>query len=352
MRDDMTPQAIKKRALARCSEILDTREGSFCDTLIGPTAEEISSMDGEMDALFALAFVDEDSGGFLDVEGDKYGIYRKAGAKAACQIQLQGTPGAAIPEGTVFLTASELGFALDRSVLLDNTGAGTGHLTAEDVGSRYNVTAGAILRTYANVEGLASFSAGAAIGGADEESDKDYFGRIDAYRKRPPTSGNVHYYEQLALEVDGVGYAVVTPRENGPGTVGIMVASPDKKPVDSAVLSRLAQAIEDQQLICGGAFGYSVTATTISVAAEVISDGSETVETIQAALVSKLDTYLKAIPLSGAGRTISYHQIAYHLLSVPGVADYRTLTLCGGTANVSIASKHVPVLGTVGVTAV
>lgn len=351
MYETETADVIKRRILARLDgESISTREGSFADTVIGPVAVELSNALGALDAFFALAFPDADSGGVLDLMGDRYGLVRKAGTKARATITLSGTAGVTIPTGTSFLTADGREYILTSAVTIPQSGQGEGALEAVEVGDGYNADAGDILRVYANVDGLKGFDCGAATGGVDAESDGNYFARIESHLQRPASSGNAYYYEELALEVPGVAYATATPREYGPGTVGIMVADADKQPVEESVLTALQSKIEEERLICDGACCYSVTTLEVTVTVQAVTDGSVSDQDIKTALVSKLDTYLKSIPLTGNGRTVTYHQVAYQLLSIPGVTDYVLLTLNGGVENVQIPAKASPHLQSVEVT--
>lgn len=349
--DDMTLQEIKKRILARAKTELDAREGSFLDAMAGPVSAEIADIAQIIDAAIAIAFVDESSGAFLDLEGEKYGLPRKLGQKAVASVILSGEPGTIIYAGTTFLTAGELCFILTNDVALDNEGQGIGVVEAAEIGTKYNIPADTLIRTYADVPGLTGFTNAAAQHGVDEESDADYFRRIDTYRKHPVTSETIHYYANLALGVGGVSYAIVTPKEDGPGTFGIMVAGPQKQPVDAATIEQLAAELEAKHIICQGVRCYSVQPTPITVSATITTDGSVTPEEVQTALVSKLDTYFDSLPLDKTIREVSYHQVAYQLLAIPGVVDYHDLLLCGGEVGVSIGATSVPVLDTVEVTA-
>ena len=51
--------------------------------------------------------------------------------------------------------------------------------------------------------------------------------------------------------------------------------------------------------------------------------------------------------LAFSASTLRYNQVAYLLLSIPGVSDFTALTINGGTGNVSIGDEQVPVKGTV-----
>ena len=187
MFEDITPESIKAAILAEAGESLETREGSFLDSMAGPAALEIWKVYQAMNAVVSIAFVDESSGGYLDLEGAKYGITRKPGTRARCAMTLSGTAGATVPAGTVFVTPGGLEFALTEAVVLTGSGdAGTAE--AAEVGGAYNVEAGELSQMAATLPGLSSWTNGPAAGGTDPESDGALYGRIHAYLSRPATS--------------------------------------------------------------------------------------------------------------------------------------------------------------------
>lgn len=62
MFEDITPESIKAAILAEAGESLETREGSFLDSMAGPAALEIWKVYQAMNAVVSIAFVDESSG--------------------------------------------------------------------------------------------------------------------------------------------------------------------------------------------------------------------------------------------------------------------------------------------------
>ena len=240
MFEDITPESIKAAILAEAGESLETREGSFLDSMAGPAALEIWKVYQAMNAVVSIAFVDESSGGYLDLEGAKYGITRKPGTRARCAMTLTGTAGATVPAGTVFVTPGGLEFALTEAVVLTGSGdAGTAE--AAEVGGAYNVEAGELSQMAATLPGLSSWTNGPAAGGTDPESDGALYERIHAYLSRPATSGNAYHYEQWALEVAGVGAARVFPLWNGAGTVKVVLVDGGMEPASAEIVAAVSR---------------------------------------------------------------------------------------------------------------
>ena len=91
--------------------------------------------------------------------------------------------------------------------------------------------------------------------------------------------------------------------------------------------------------------GVSAAGTAIGVSATVVLEEGAAPAEVEAAFVSKLDTYLRE--LSFVGYTVYVSRIAALLMEVDGVTDYTELTVNGGTENVTIAETAVPVIGEV-----
>ena len=347
MFESITPESIKAAILAEAGDSLETREGSFLDSMAGPAAVEIWKVYQAMNAVISIAFPDKSAGGYLDLEGAKYGIARKPGTRARCTMALTGTAGATIPAGTVFLTLEGLEFVLLEAVLLTG-GSDTGTAEAVEIGSAYNVEAGAITRMVQTLTGLSTWTNAAATGGTDPESDAALFERIRDFRSRQATSGNAYHYEQWAMEVAGVGGAKIFPLWNGAGTVKVVLVDADMEPASPEIVAAAAAHIEAERPIGATVTVAAAQSLAIHVAAKLTLDGSTTLPEVKAVFEAELDAYLKTL----AFRTsiLRYNQVAYLLLSLPGVLDFTSLTLNGGTGNVSIGAEQVPALGEVTLT--
>lgn len=348
MFEDRTPEAIRAELLAGMGEKVQTREGSFAAELAGPVAVELAMAYQALAAMVPVFYVDEGSGGFIDIAAGRYGILRKEGTRAAASIRLTGRGGSVIPAGTVFLTEPGLEFLLDEAVTLDETGTGEGTVTAGAVGEAYNVPAGSLTGMVTTLTGLESWQSGQAAGGTDPETDEALVNRLYDHWQKPATSGNVYDYERWALEVDGVGAAKVLPVWNGPGTVKVLLAGPERKPVDGTVVEAAAGYIERERPVGAAVTVESAGGTEIHVTGTLRLDGSASLAEVRAGFVKKLDAYLQSMAFEDY--TVLFNRIAFLLLDISGVTDYTALTVNGGTENVTIPADRVPVVGTVTLT--
>lgn len=363
MYEDMTPEKIRRRILARLKTDLQTREGSFTNDVIAAAAEEISEVYHSLDALVPAFYVDETSGPYIDKQAGIVGIVRKAGAKACCGVTFTGTDGAAIPAGAVYYTASGLAFYLEAPVTIRD-GIGEGTLIAAEPGDAYNIAAGEIVTALRNYSGVSGFSNDAADGGADPETDAALLARYLERMRKPATSGNPWHYQRWAKEVEGVGAARIVSKWNGPGTVKVIVADQDLQPATAAAVSACAAHIEEERPIGPSVTVEAAKTLEVTVAASVTLESGVGVSSVRAALEEAAREYFRATAAAAFGGSVDlqfesldagayeilFNRVAFLLLSFPGVVDYTALTLNGGTENLIIPADTLPVLKGVTVT--
>lgn len=347
--DQRTPEQIKEDILGRMAGAaagLDTREGGFLSDMVGPLAMELWKDKQSRRAMEDMFYVTADSGEYLDKAAAVFGLVRKPGAKARALLEFTGQDGVVVPAGKVFL-AGALEFAtLEQTVLAE----GRGQALAEALlpGRQYNVEAGAIGQQYENLPGLTAVISQAATGGIDQETDQALYSRYRDALQNPATSGNIAHYRQWALEVDGVGHAAVIPQMEGPGTVGVILADPEGKPATQQTAEACAKHIEERRPVGASVLVRPAQAVTVELAASLQLETPTTLERVRQALEEELTQYFAQAPFSR--RRLAYHRAAAMLLGIPGVVDYRRLTLCGAEADLEIGETQAPVLGEVELT--
>jgi len=361
--EDVTPEKIRKRILARLETDLQTREGSFINDIIAAAAEEISEVYHSLDALLPAFYVDETSGPYIDKQAGTVGIVRKEGTAARCVVRFTGTDGASIPAGAVYYTVSGLAFYLENAVTVRD-GDGTGTLIASEVGDAYNIAAGEIVTALRNYGGVSGFTNEAAEGGTDPETDKALLARYLERMRRPATSGNPWHYQRWAKEVEGIGAARVVSKWNGPGTVKVIVADQEFRPAAEEAAAACAAHIRAERPVGPEVTVEAASALEVTVEAAVALDGFVSAGSVQAALEEAVGEYLRSLAAAAFGGNIDmqfeameagnyevlYNRIAFLLLSIPGVVDYTSLKLNGGGENLTIPADALPVLTGVTVT--
>lgn len=347
MFESITPEVLKQRVFDALKTDIDTREGSYTSDLVAPAMLEVWKIYQALNGLIPMMFPDETSGAYIDKKCAYYGITRKAGTKATATLTITGNTGKTVPKGAVFLTAENLRFVTDAAVTLAGSSSQVA-ATAAEVGSAYNVGAGAIIRQLSSIPGVTAVTnASAAQGGSDPETDAALLARLYERLQSPATSGNAAHYKQWALSVAGVGAAKVLPLSNGPGTVKVLIASSGMGPVDAAIVQTCAAYIETVRPIGAAVTVETVEWLNINVSATVAIDASTTVEAVQVAFTAALEKYLQSI--SFVQYTVPYSRIGFLLAGIDGVLDYTGLTVNGGTANVTVAANQVPMAGAVSI---
>ena len=359
-----SPEVILERVLGRMETDLQTREGSWAYDQAAPLATEIWRAMMTLDELVEAFYVNERSGPYLDAHARLFALSRREGAAACAGIEFFGRDGTDIPRDTAFFTEDGREYRLQSSLPVTiQGGRAKGVLTAVAVGGRYNTGPGEIVRIMRTIPGLERFEVEAAAGGADPEADAALFARLDEKRKRPPTSGNEAHYREWALSVDGVGEARVVRCWAGPGTVKVVIAGYDHKPVDGAIVTACAAYIETQRTAGASVTVVSAKAVPVDVAARVILTSAASRAAVESAFTALLDGYLtrtafagsaaaalldgRLTPAAAASSTVYAHRVEALLMSVEGVVDYSGLTINGKPENLVLDMDSVPVVGEV-----
>nr|DAD85671.1 MAG TPA: Baseplate J like protein [Siphoviridae sp. ctP6113] len=329
---------------------IDTREGSYTNTLISQVAYALWQHSQLLAGLLPIVFPSAESGEYLDQHAAQLGMVRQPGTKARAEVTFTGTNGTVIPAGTaVYAPDSGLRYlTLEAATIAEETAVAT--VEAESIGADYNVPAGSITSMAVNVPGVDDLAnLEAAAGGSDPESDVDLYTRIHDRLSLPITSGNVNHYIQWAKEVAGVSYASCIPLWAGNGTVKVVIAGADKGAVDEEIRSACAAHIEEEKPIGATVTVVSVTETELPVAAAVTLVEGYSTEDVTNQLTAAVSALL-ASQTFGQAVTIPFSRFLACLLQCAGVADYSILTVNGGTMAISVSAETVPVVGTVNVT--
>lgn len=343
--EEMTPETIKAAIFGQLESGLDTREGSFTSDMAAPMALELWKLYQSLGALVPIVYVDETSGPYIDRKCQNYGIRRKEGTRAQVELTFAGIDGVTVPAGARFLTASGLGFATMEDAQIAG-GRASAMAQAQAPGGAYNVAAGTITRQAVSRYGLqAVTNETPAQGGTDQEQDKALVGRLYDHLQKPASSGNVFHYEQWAKEVQGVGTVRVTPLWEGPGTVKVLIAGPDRRPVDETVVAACAAHLEEVRPIGAAVTVRSARGLPVDVAARLTLEPGAAKETVEAKFRESLEDYLGQLALRA--REVTYHRVGYLLMDTPGVRDFSDLTLGGRGESVALEEDQVPLCGEV-----
>ena len=345
MFSSQTYENIKQRILDDTNLNLDKREGSFLNNQISPVAEELAKAYINMGDILSLGFIEDTFDTFLDKRVGELGVYRKQGTKSTGSIKVEGRDGTVISNGTL-LKSNDLYFTVLNDIELPTDNIL--YVEANEVGYKYNMVEGTEFELVEQDDSITRlYNEQSFIGGVDIETDDELRRRYIKVVNNPSTSGNKAHYEEWALEVNGVGRALIYPLHAGPGSVKVMVIGNDNKPVGSDIVENARLHIEENMPI-----GCSLTVSTptllnITLNATVKLKEGYTIDEIQEYFKVGLDDYLKTITTE-----LTYSKVYGILVNLPGVGDINSLTINDNTINISISEDKIVNISSVNISEV
>lgn len=333
MYEDRTYENILQEMLDRVTEDVDKREGSVIYDALAPAAYFLADQYFQLNNFIDLVFCDTAVGEYLDRAVNGYGINRKAASAAIRKVTTSGD----IAIGTRWMI-SDVVYRITGQVEENSYEA-----ECETPGKIGNTYSGA-LEPLSAVSGVTAELTDIITDGADEETDEALRNRFYEKVRHPATSGNAHHYRQWALEVSGVGDAKVFPLDSGPGTVTVLIVDADKKR-NLSLESVVSEYIETVRPIGATVTVSSPSTRAVDVSANVILDGTKSLDDVLALFKIQVSEYLKSLVF--VDYRVSYAKIGSILLSIEGVQDYDDLKLNDATGNITVGVKEIPVAGTV-----
>ena len=334
MFSNQTYEVIKQRILDNINIDIDKREGSFTSNMVSALAEELAKAYINMSDILSLGFIDDTFDTYLDKRVSEFGVYRKEGVKATGEIKVEGKEGAIITNGTL-IKANDLYFTVLNDIELPTDNIL--YVEANEVGYKYNLLANTEFELVEKNDKVTKLVNEVNFSkGVDVESDEDLRKRFIKVVNNPSTSGNKAHYEEWALEVDGVGRAIVYPLHNGNGTVKVMIVGNDNKPVSEDIVNNCKLHIEENMPI-----GCQLTVTTPSLLNVVIKANIELkegydIEDIKLDFEASLNEYLKGITTE-----LTYSKVYGLLVNHAGIEDISLFTVNDSNSNISISEDKI-----------
>ena len=327
-------ETIKQRILDSIVIDIDKREGSFTNNMISPVVEELAKAYINMEDILSLGFIDDSFDTYLDKRVSEFGVYRKEGIKAIGEIKVEGKDGATITNGTL-IKANDLYFTVLNDIELPNENIL--YVEANEAGYKYNLLANTEFELVEKNDKVTRLVNEVEFtNGVDVESDEDLIKRFVKVVNNPSTSGNKNHYEEWALEVNGVGRAIVYPLHAGNGTVKVMIVGNDNKPVSEEIIDNCKLHIEENMPI-----GCQLTVITpsllnVSVKASIELKEGYILEDIQTDFKTSLNEYLK-----GVTTELTYSKVYGLLVNHSGVEDVTEFKINDSNVNISISEDKI-----------
>ena len=335
MYSEQTYEVIKQRILDNIALDIDKREGSILNTFASANAMSLAKAYIEMGDILSLGFIEDTFDTYLDKRVSEFGVYRKQGTKATGQIKVTGDEGTVISNGTTFL-CNDLKFVMLNDVVIGEEDD-ICYVEAEEVGYKYNLSPNSIFTLTEPINGVKTLTNEIAFKyGVDIETDEELRIRFIKVVNNPSTSGNKNHYEEWALEVNGVGRAIVYPLWNGNGTVKVMIVGNDNKPVLEEVITNCKLHIEENMPIGCQLTVITPTNLDITIVANIELKEGYDKEEIKQEFEAKINEYLKTVTTE-----LTYSKVYGLLANILGVEDITSLTINGGTQNIAIAEDKI-----------
>ncbi|QXJ39598.1 Baseplate J-like protein [Parageobacillus caldoxylosilyticus] len=245
--DDMT---LKAKELF--GEDINVSEKSFLGILIRLFAWFLAIIWEVAEKVYNSRYMHKAEGIQLDRKAWQFGITRLQEQHAQGTIEIRGTPGFVVEEGTLFETENGILFELAGSVTLDENGVGTGTVVCTEVGSQGNVAANTITIVSNPNENIISVTNPEPVtGGRERETDAEF---VERYQQTLAGLGSttVDSIRGELLKINGVRAAVViendesTPDEAGrpPHSLSTYVLGGDPQEIAQAIFKKKAGGIK------------------------------------------------------------------------------------------------------------
>ena len=323
----------------------------------------------EAELIYYSRFPNTASGTNLDRLCPFVGITRNVATPARYQVTVTGEEGTTIPVG--FLVATESGIEYYNTVETTiAAGEKTCEITVEctQAGTIGNVTANSIIEIVNPEAGIDSVIGKSLVStGEDEESDYDLRQRISKIGEGAG-SCNVSAIRAALLKVPTVTSAVVIENDTDEvdeyghpaHSVTCYISGGDgySQQIAEAIFNTKATGIKANgaisvNVVDDGGFTHIIKySTTENVAVEVAISFTAT-EDFETDGIQKIQNNIMAyINNLGFGNDVVFSALYGHIYSVTGVAKVNSLTINGGTEDISISDLQCAQCDTVNVTEV
>lgn len=265
---------------------------------------------------------------------------RKQPSQATGTVQVTGTVGAFLPEGTVLQATNGNQYSIVVAVTLNDTTASASVISIEK-GSAMNLDVGetlTLVSPIASIQDEATVEEPGITGGSDLESVEDLRDRVIRSYRIIPCGGDADDYVTWALEVEGITRAWCIPNHMGAGTVGVFCVRDGDDPItpDEPELQYVKDHIDTVRPVTANVYVLAPTLKTINFTISVTPDSEAVRTAVQAALSNLIDSE------SDLGGTIYLSHIRAAVSSATGETDN---TVISPATDVTCEATELPVMG-------
>lgn len=352
MFEDKTPESLQEKMLDAVSGDIDKRTGSVVFNALSPAAGLFFEAFVSMGQVLRLAFPRTSEGEYLEYITEGEGVTRTLATPTTRHFEVTGSSGQ-VTEGERFFVDGVY-FVAQESIGIPGVFRGK----SEEVGA-YTATyePETILPVEDDIEGLESIvMVNKHVGdndGIDDESDESLLGRYDEKIENSPGPGNNSDYIRWAKEIPGVGNVLPDPLWRGPGTVRIVILTPDGKQAAQSLIDEVQKVIDPDSRGIGegkappGAKVTVDTADVLYVTAVIPNLSMEhgyTLEQVKVNAEEALQDYLRRI---NPGGIVRIQEASSVVINASGVLDVGDILLNGSRNNFTLDIIELASLGEV-----
>lgn len=341
-----TYEYLLQDMLSSIPEEIDKREGSIIYNALAPAALKLAQAYMIMDNNFDLVFIDTAAGEYLDRRCGEHGISRREATPSTRKGTFKNS------KETLMDIPLNTRFRIEDVVYKATSKISTGvyQLQCETPGAIGNRYSGPLL-PIDNIGNLASATlTDILIYGEDVESDDELRLRTKISITNTESDGNVNQYLKWAATFEGVGRSKVFPLANGANTVKVSITDSKNQVASSELIKKFQDYLDPGSTGLGNGkapIGAKVTVATgikkvINVNGTVrLNSGYSSAE----GATKAVEDYLSSIAY--AKDAVSYIRLASEILSLPSVADVKTLSINEGNVDIPLSTEDIPMVGTV-----
>lgn len=347
---DKSFESILEEMLDTVPDDTDKREGSIIYNALAPAAGKLFESYIAMEQVLVLMFPQTSEGEFLEKIVEEEGIKKNYATSSIRHFQANGSSGQ-IREGDRFFV-DNIYFVAQETLDIP----GIFKAKSEEVGREtaiYNPEEILPLDDTEGLENIVMIKHEEDDDGIDDETDEALLQRYWERIENSPGPGNNSDYIRWAKEVPGVGNVLPEPLWKGPGTVRIVILTPEGKQASQSLIDEVQELIDPSSKGIGEGKappGAKVTVATadllyvdVTIPGLIPEQGYST-EQIRANASTALNDYLREI---NPGGVVRLREAESEIINAPGVLDMGDLLINGERDNLQLDIIQLVTLGEV-----
>lgn len=314
---------------------------SMVNVLSRVVAGATHMLHGHLEYLSRQLFPDQSDDAYLVRQASIFGLAKTPAEYATAEVDLTGTDGTVIPEGTVLIRNDGAEYTVDADATIASEVA-TVSVTASVAGATGTLTEATELSFQSPISGVDSTAtvSESTQDGTDEETTEALRTRLLEHLAEPAHGGNEADYIAWAKEVSGVTRVWVTPLGLGPGTVVVRFARDnDVDPIpDSGEVAEVQAKLDEEAPVHAVVTAVAPTDAPINFTIAVEPNTVAVKSAVEAELADLI------LRVAEPGGTVLLSAIRTAIGTAAGLTDY---TLTVPAADVTHTANQLPSLGAI-----